>query len=148
STVSSRASLEDLEKHLQLIYLYFTAPKKDTLTFQNWKNEITKRYFGVITGSVSTKTDMTNDIATFLNFESYKSPHNPISPQQFYQTQYLSYEHAMESYRSIFGNASQFTITIKGNYKKKEVLPLLQKYLGNLTSNADASCPNNKSDVK
>ncbi|WP_417361505.1 insulinase family protein [Galbibacter sp.] len=147
STVSTRASLEDLEKYLQLVYLYFTVPRKDSLAFEKWKNKITDRYFGKIIGGASPRTDMTNAIAAFLNFEAYRNSSNPISTEQFHQTQYLDYEHAMECYRAVFGNASQFTFVIRGSYKKEQVLPLLQKYLGNLPTNSDTPCSTNENDV-
>lgn len=147
STVSTRASLEDLEKHLQLVYLYFTAPREDSLALITWKNKITEHYFSKAPKGVSPRTDMTNAIAAFLNFVAYKAPHNPISTEQFYQTQNLDYEQAMAYYRTIFGNASQFTFIVRGGYKKVQVLPLLQKYFGNLPSIADIPCPTNKNDV-
>src|SRR5690606_16805803 len=40
STVSTRAKLEDLEKYLQLVYLYFTSPRKDSLAFEEWQTQI------------------------------------------------------------------------------------------------------------
>lgn len=148
SKVSTRSSLKDLEKYLQLLYLYFTEPSEDSLAFKKWKSKLTERYFGVITGGVSPRTDLKNAIASFLNFEDYKSPHNPISTMQYQQVQQLDYKKAMACYNSIFGKPSEFTFTIKGNYKKEQVLPLLQKYLGNLPTNSDFSCSKNKDQVK
>jgi len=148
STVSTRASLKDLEKYLQLVYLYFTAPRKDSLAFEKWKSNIKENYFSKSPKGVSPKTDMTNAIATLLNFEAYRPPHNPISTQQYHQTQHLDYEQAVACYRAIFGNASKFTFTVKGSYKKELVLPLLQKYLGNLPSNSNILCQTNENDVR
>ncbi|MEJ4087760.1 insulinase family protein [Galbibacter orientalis] len=147
STVSTRASLKDLEEYLQLVYWYFTAPRKDSLAFKKWKSNIKEHYFSKSPKGVSPKTDMTDAIATLLNFEAYRPPHNPISTQQYHQTQHLDYEQAMSCYRAIFGNASKFTFTVRGSYKKEQVLPLLQKYLGNLPSNSNILCPTNENDV-
>src|SRR5690606_24836634 len=53
STVSARANLENLEKYLQLIYLYFTSPQSDSTAFKQWKSQIIDQYFGKIYGGVS-----------------------------------------------------------------------------------------------
>src|SRR5690606_38434763 len=42
--------------------------------------------------------------------------------------------------QGIFGNAFDFTFVVKGAYTKEEILPLFQKYLGNLPSNNNVIC--------
>lgn len=131
STVSARAKFEEFEKYLQLIYLYFSSPQQDTTAFSHWKNQIKDNYFGKIYGGVSPRNDMKNAVAKLLNFRNF-APSNQISTEQFYQKQNVELEKAMECYQTIFGNASDFTFIVKGKYEKERILPLLQKYLGNL----------------
>ncbi|WP_461532635.1 M16 family metallopeptidase [Sinomicrobium sp.] len=141
STVSTRATLEDLEQYLQLIYLYFTSPKEDPIAFAQWQDQIRQRYFGK-RGNVggSPKTDIKNAIAAFLNVQALRTSSSQISTDQFYQSQNVTYEKAMGYYKAIFGNASDFTFVVKGRYKKEQVLPLLQKYLGNLSTTSQVVC--------
>ena len=139
STIYTCSKLENLEKHLQLIYLYFTSPRKDSIAFKQWKIQIQKRYFEG-NSPVNPRTDLKNSIANFLNLPFLKAPMNLVSTEQFYQKQNVKLEKAYECYQAIFGNASDFTFVIKGMYEKDKVLPLLQKYLGNLPTNEIISC--------
>src|SRR5690606_29057007 len=103
-TVSARANLENLEKYLQLIYLYFTSPQSDSTAFKQWKSQIIDQYFGKIYGGVSPRIDMKNAIAKLFNFRDF-APSNQISTEQFYQKQNVKLKKAMECYQTIFGNA-------------------------------------------
>ena len=137
STVSARAKFEEFEKYLQLIYLYFSSPQKDTTAFTHWQSQIKDQYFGKIYGGVSSRIDLKKAIARLLNFSDF-APSNQISTDLFYQKQNVNLVKALECYKNIFGNASDFTFIIKGRYDKMKVMPLLQKYLGNLPSDKDA----------
>ncbi|WP_417359638.1 insulinase family protein [Galbibacter sp.] len=151
STVSTRSKLEDLEKYLQLVYLYFTSPQQDSTAFAQWRSQIKDHYFGEIYGGVSPRIDMKNFIAKLLNFRDF-APSNQISTEQFYQKQNVKLEETMECYQTIFGNASDFTFVVKGRYEKERILPLLQKYLGNLPSDNNVNCSDmddiNKMDIE
>lgn len=139
STVSTRAKIEDIESYLQLVYLYFTSTKMDPLAFARWQTQVRKRYFSE-SSPVDPRTDLKNAIAEFLNFRAFGASSNQISTEQFYQKKNVELEKAMKCYQTIFGNSSNFTFIIKGNYEKERILPLLQKYLGNLPSNNTAIC--------
>src|SRR5690606_8750700 len=111
----------------------------DSIAFKQWKIQIQKRYFEE-NSPVNPRTDLKNSIANFLNLPFLKAPMNLVSTEQFYQKQNVKLEKAYECYQAIFGNASDFTFVIKGMYEKDKVLPLLQKYLGNLPTNEIISC--------
>lgn len=133
STVRTRTKLEDLEKYLQLVYLYFTSPRKDSLAFVQWQDQIRHRYLDDVSNVVNPMgTDMKNAIANYLGISFFKAPTYLMSTEQYYHKQNVKLNMAMECYQTIFGNASDFTFVIKGRYEKEQVLPLLQKYLGNL----------------
>ena len=141
STVRVKANIGELEKYLQLVYLYFTSPRKDPLVFEHWKNQIRQRYLNDTFNVVNPiGTDFRNSIADYLKLPFLKPKTYLMSTQQFYQKQKISYEKALECYSNIFGNAFDFTFVIKGNYKKKRILPLLQKYLGNLPTCRNSIC--------
>src|SRR5690606_3006582 len=44
SGIKCNSTLEDLDKMLQLVYLYFTNPRKDPIAFQYWKKHEIKRH--------------------------------------------------------------------------------------------------------
>lgn len=131
STISTRAKSKDIEKNLQLIYMYSASPRKDSLAFERWQTQIPKRYFAE-SSLVSPRTDLKNAAADFLRVPSLKSPTKLMTTEKFIKKQDVKLDKAFECYETIFGNASDFTFTIKGKYKKDKVMPLLQKYLGNL----------------
>lgn len=153
STVSTRTSLEDLEKYLQLVYLYFTAPREDSSAFTQWIDQSRQRYFSdTFHVVIPMDVDMKNAIANFLDVSAFKAPTNEMSTALFYQAHDVVYRQALECYRAIFGNASDFTFIVQGKYEKERILPLLQKYLGNLPTIDHISFsrdePFNKTDVE
>src|SRR5690606_29144422 len=47
SGIRGDSNIEDLETMLQLVYLYFTSPRKDTVAFEDWQvNELSKKNVG------------------------------------------------------------------------------------------------------
>src|SRR5690606_11475601 len=84
---------------------------------------------------VNPRTDLKNAIADFLGVSAFKSPTYLMSTKQYNQINNVKFETAIQCYQAIFGNASDFTFVVKGMYEKDQVLPLLQKYLGNLPAN-------------
>lgn len=42
--IRGNVMLKDLESFLQLVYLYFTNPRKDSNAFENWKKDEEKRH--------------------------------------------------------------------------------------------------------
>jgi predicted Zn-dependent peptidase len=57
-------------------------------------------------------------------------------------------ERAYEIYKGLFGNAQEFTFMISGDFETESVMPLLQKYLGNLpnASSLNSCTPPEKTD--
>lgn len=139
STVRVKANIEDIEKYLQLVYLYFTSTRKDSLAFSEWQIQTRKRYF-MESSPVNPRADLKNAIADFLDVSAFKSPTYLMSTEQFHKKQNVKLEKAMKCYQGIFGNAFDFTFVVKGAYTKEEILPLFQKYLGNLPSNNNVIC--------
>src|SRR5690606_7922688 len=111
----------------------------DFLAFQEWQTQIRNRFFA-ISSPVNPRTDLKNAIADYLGVLAFKSPTYLMSTKQYKGKQNVILDKAMECYQSIFGNASDFTFVVKGKYKEEQVLPLLQKYLGNLPANKKTSC--------
>ncbi|WPU94736.1 insulinase family protein [Mucilaginibacter sabulilitoris] len=125
-TISAKASPQDLETALQLTYLQFTAPRKDTLIFKN---------------------TMANVMATLAN--RYASPANVFTDTMSYVLSNYSYrfsaptveriskitlDRAYDIYKECFSDASGFTFVFTGNFKPDSITPLIAQYLGSLPS--------------
>ena len=138
-------SLQELEILLQVIYLNFTAPRKDKLAFKDWQKEKYQEYFSpnnsdVIYNDFSSKIrEMTGDPSVAGN--GVFGIKYPQGSEAYHSVQKTELNKAFNFYRQLYGNAGDFTFLINGNFSKKSVLPLLQKYLGNLPSNNLSCCP-------
>ena len=115
---------EDLETLLQLIYLSFTAPRYDPEAFKDWKMEEFLR--------LQKNTTVDNeDFVDFTNAETGKVS-IPLGTKRYRQSLKMDYEDSFEKYKKLHSEARNFTFIFTGNFKKNAVLPLIQKYLGNL----------------
>lgn len=117
---------DDLETTFQLIHLYFTAPRKDTVALNILKKQL-------LTG-ISTRYE--NPVAAFQDtLLSVLSGHN-------YRTKVITSEEvkgirsdeAIRFYRDRFSDADDFTFVIIGNVNRKVLLPLLNTYVASLPS--------------
>ncbi len=124
--MEAKAELEDFEKMLQLVFLYFTAPRKDKIAFKDWKQ---KEYQDYLNPTFSLET------VDFNNYILRSLGDNTIAPEatkRFESLDSTNFELGYDAYQEFFGNAENFTFIISGNFPLEPVLPLAQKYLGNL----------------
>ncbi|AYL94357.1 M16 family metallopeptidase [Mucilaginibacter celer] len=122
-------NISDLETALQLTYLYFTSPRKDTTIFQS---EI-----GRLTASLQNKIDVPDNqfadtVNAVLTNNSYRR--KPISLDEVKE---IDLDKILKFYREQFSDASNFTFVFVGNVNLETAKPLFEKYLGALpTSNS------------
>lgn len=135
----AEVSKEELEKLLQLIYLYFTEPREDKLAFENWKSEHLK--------NVSNTVSPTNDLIDALNEVTKDQSTLPYASRKVKASQKVDFDIAYQNYMKLFGNPGSFTFILAGDFDKKKVLPLLQKYLGNIPSTSNFCCTEEKEEV-
>ncbi|TAE18922.1 MAG: insulinase family protein [Bacteroidetes bacterium] len=123
--MSCNTTLKDFETALQLMHLYFTAPRKDVDLFKafitknkasvkNWYAE-PQIYFGRETGKIMTQNHPRA---------------NAITSEEDYDK--VNYDRVLEIYKERFGNASDFVFTFVGNIDIEKVRPLLETYIGSL----------------
>ena len=125
------AQKEDLETILQLIFLYFTKPREDKEAFLDWKSERRSAY---LTPSMTmSKVELSENISAFLGDKS----NTPKGEIRFKGISKTDRKVAYSIYKSLYGNASDFTFIVSGDITSEEILPLLQKYLGNLPNSPD-----------
>jgi zinc protease len=123
---NGNSSVADFETMLQLVYLYFTAPRRDEAIY----NSVYGRY------SAMYKNALANPSNYFFNQVQLKLyNNNPDAPDLFpveKDWQQMSLDKAMEVYKRNFSNAGNFTFMFVGSFKVDQIKPLIETYLGGL----------------
>lgn len=122
--INGNCSVADLETMLQLTYLYFTAPRKDSTALQSFLT----RQKSVL------ETMFTNPYYYFAakkNEIKYNN-HPRRLMTKLEDLEKISLDRAFSIYEDRFADASDFTFIFVGNFTLERIAPLLQKYLGNL----------------
>jgi len=124
--IGGASIVKDFETALQLIYLRFTAPRKDTVLFENAlaqsREQVQTRYNDP--GNVFKDT-----VTAVLSGYNYRT-----SPATLARLDSISLEKAYEVYRDRFADASQANFVFVGNFNTDSIKPLLEQYLGALPS--------------
>ena len=124
--ISGNSTVKDIETMLQLVYLYFTAPRKDTSLFNSFVQK-----------NKSQVTMMGANPQVYFVDTLYKVlyRHNPLAtspvprPENFDK---IDLDRVMQIYRERFGNAYGMHFTLVGSFKEEQLKPLLEKYLAAL----------------
>lgn len=122
--LSGSASPDDLEEMFQLIYLYFTQPRKDDESFVSFKSRVLE----------SIKQSKNNPDQVFSDSLNYLlSDYHPRSkPTTESDVQSISLDEAYNFYMDRFADASDFTFVFVGNFEDSQINPLITSYLGSL----------------
>ncbi len=122
--MSGNTTPKDLETMLQLVYLYFTAPRKDAEAFETF---ITRQKNFI-------KNRMANP--TYYFYDQINRIKYDDNPRRVFDTEedldQISLDRAMEIYQERFANAGDFAFFFTGNFEVEEMKVMLGKYLGNL----------------
>ena len=124
--MSANASPEDLETLFQLVYLYFTAPRKDSTAFLSYRNRI-KGFIANRHASPEAAFQDTIQV-TMSNYHFRARPWSEALLEE------MNLEHAFRIYQDRFADASDFTFFFVGNFDPDSLRPLVQTYLGGLPS--------------
>lgn len=116
----------DFETALQLVYLYFTQPRKD--------EDIFKGYITQLKGSLANRGNDPNSIfsdsiAAVLGNYSIRRTGPSIE-----KVEQINLDKAYSIFKERFADASDFTFTFVGSFDPQKIKPLLTKYLGALPS--------------
>ncbi|TKC59121.1 insulinase family protein [Pedobacter hiemivivus] len=122
--ISGYSSVKDLETALQLTYLYFTEPRKDTAAF----NATISRARATLANPVNTPEKLFSDTlnAVLSNY------HLRRKSAELADLEKVNLDRAFEIYKDRFSDASDFTFIIVGNFDLAKIKPLLVQYLGSL----------------
>lgn len=130
SGVKSEAQVEDLEIMLQLIFLYFTQPNKSRIAFEDWEAKAYRAY-----QNPSIDNDFNIAIRTFLGESGERDFFETSSlggTKRFEGIGKTDFQRANRIFKKLFGNPEDFTFIVTGDFEVVEILPLIEKYLGNL----------------
>ncbi|WP_431217565.1 M16 family metallopeptidase [Puia sp. P3] len=116
----------DLETALQLMYLRFTQPRKDTLVYNNI---ISRSRDAIAARGADPNNVFADTMGYVLGSYAYRA-----SPPSLAHLQRVGLEKAYDIYRQRFADASGFSFVFVGSFAVDSIVPLLERYLGSLPS--------------
>ena len=122
--ISGSASPRDLETMLQLVHLYFTAPREDSTAFAAF----------VANARASLANRGRSPQAAFQDtLQVTLAQHHPRErPLTAARLDELDLRTALRFYRDRFADASDFTFVVVGSVTPDSLRPLVERYLGSL----------------
>ena len=122
--VSGSATPKDLESALQLVYAYFTEPRKDGDVF---KGIIGRSEAGLANRGNDPNSVFGDTVSAVLG--DYNVRRTGPTLEKLHQ---IDLDKAFRMYKECFSDASGFTFTFVGSFDVATIKPLLEKYLGSL----------------
>ena len=132
--IAGTSSVRDMETMLQLTYLYFTAPRRDTLAWGGLMNR---------TRSFLTNRDASPKVAYNDSLTAVLYGHHPrLAPVTRSVVDRADYDRILQMYRERFSDASNFKAVIIGRVDMDRLRPLLCQYLASLpaTHRGEKTC--------
>ena len=122
------STVKDVETMLQLEYLLFTSPRKDTTLFNSFvqKNKSQLAMMGANPQAVF--------IDTLYKVMYQNSPWRPVAIPRIENFDKINVDRALQIYKERFGNAYGMHFTFAGSFKEDQLKPLIEKYIGGLPS--------------
>ena len=125
---SGSSSIKDFESMMQLVYLYFTSPRKDLDAFLSFAQR----------RETALKNQEAEPMVAFsdtINYVLYGD--NPLSTRvKADDIKNLDYDKIMEMYSQLFKNPGSFVFTFVGNINEEAVRPVIEQYLASLPGEA------------
>lgn len=120
------SNMKDLETMFQLIYLYFTAPRRDEGAYQNILNLIKDRL-----------KNLACEPSFILEVNKTKAIYgdNPRMRDMLLEdAEKLNYDRIVEIYKEIYANPGSFVFNFVGTVDEVTLKPLVEQYLASLPS--------------
>lgn len=121
---SGGATPADLETAMQLMYMYFTAPRIDTSIFKGIVSRSKTSIEGKSNNPEAVFADTVGYVMGSRNFRR-----QAITPDRLDS---LDLNRMLQIYQERFANAGAFTFVFTGSIDTTTLLPLLEKYIGSL----------------
>ncbi len=124
--ISGSTSLQDLETMFQLIYLYFTSPRRDSTAFISFKNRMKS---AVENRNISPESIYSDTIQVTLG-----QYHRRSRPWTLALLEEMNLDLSFSIYQERFADASDFTFIFVGNFELEHIKPFIRTYIGGLPS--------------
>jgi zinc protease len=124
---SGSASPQDVETLFQLVYLFFTQPRRDEEAFQSWKT----RMAGFLANRQADPNTAFFDTITVTMSQGHPRARPPSAGR--YETE-TNLDISYDFFTDRFADASDFTFMFVGNFDPDELKPLVETYLASLPS--------------
>lgn len=118
------SSIKDFETMLQLVYLYFTAPRKDADAFKSYIQRM----------EAQLKNQEAEPMVAFSDSITYAIyGDNPLTTRiKLADLKEIDYDRIMEMFQQQFINPGSFVFTFVGNIDTSKVRPVIEQYLASL----------------
>jgi len=123
---SGRVSPADVETLFQLIYLYFTAPRRDEEAYLSFKSRVQA---SLANRSADPVTAFRDTLRVTLTQYHYRT--RPPTVELYDE---MDLDRSFAFYRDRFADASDFTFAFVGSFQADSLRPLIRTYLGGLPS--------------
>lgn len=123
---SGRASPKDLETLLQLMYLKFDSPRRDSAAFDAFRRQI-----GPFFANRANNPDAVFGDTVIVTMGQHHPRAMPVNKELI---DHASFARAFDIYRDRFADASDFTFLFVGNVSPDVLRPLAEEWLGSLPS--------------
>jgi zinc protease len=122
--IYASSSTNDVETMFQLIYLYFTALRKDSTAFNSYRDRMKAMIQNRSLSPESAYSDTIN-----VTLTQHHPRYKPWSSETLNK---MDLNKSFEIYSDRFADASDFTFFMVGNINLEEMKPLVETYLGGL----------------
>ena len=125
-SVSGYAAPRDLETMLQLVYLYFTAPRRDSVAWEAYRERAREAFRDRAASPDAAFADTLRSALT--------QRHPRARPLTAAAVDSLNLDRALAVKRDRFADAGDFTFYLVGALNPDSIRPLVERYLGGLPS--------------
>ena len=123
-SITASGSVKDIKTMFELVHLYFTQPRRDTIAFQSLMNRT--RSF-LTNRNAAPRVDYNDSIRAILY-----GHHPRMEPVVQATLDKANYNRIFQIYQERFSNAANFQAVIIGNYDEAALRTLLCQYLATL----------------
>lgn len=125
--IEGRSSVKDFETFLQMMYLYFTHPRRDETRFKSYINNQKASLQFLSKDPGASYSDTVQKIV----YNNHPWAEGIPKPEDYDK---INLDRAMAIYNQVFSNAHGMHFTFVGNIDPQQAKPLLEKYIGSLPS--------------
>ena len=120
------SNVKDTKTLLELVYLYFTQPRKDPQAFKNLMEQQQEFLTNAHVNPMLAYNDTLHKVAYATN---------RMASMDKEQLKRVNYNRIMHIYKELFANAANFKLILTGNININKLRPLLCQYIATLPSN-------------